>query len=502
MNNKIVYLFLLFSFTFQLNLNAQSNVIDGVKHFNSNYFQAIKDAQNEVVGYYVFYKSDKAGKGKALFELNVYDPEFNLAINKKMEKSSKTALLSASSNGTSIAFRFLNYKTWEVEFIAYNFKGEEIQRSKREVENKFEKSTFSQGTQLAGLGLMPIEGYGYAEYGYANEGKFNYRIDFHSETKDGKSWKKTGNKEKIEGAQGICSVGENLISTVVSRKGMYSMKDTEMYIVSHNVKTGKRNFKLNLKKAKLNSVIVGGQFDEENNIVLYGLDYELDQKITKASRGLVKVVLSQEGEILSKSKLNWKKDFRFKSDDDKEYGNIHIHDFHLGSNGNTYIVGEQFSLNGGATLLGLASGSNITTFKIDDLVMIELDPNFKVVSVESIEKFRNNFSIEGIPLASITMLGSLASMLGYFDFMYIQPNKDTGGFSVGYVDSERKLLSKNKFYFGSAAYKDGEYKLEKIDLTKKNTTFFIKEAKPGYIAILEHNRKEDTLAFKIEKMQN
>lgn len=280
-----------------------------------------------------------------------------------------------------------------------------------------------------------------------------------------------------------------------------------MHVVAHDVTNGKKRFDINLNNFKHNTIILGGEAAPDGeNIILYGLDYPEDKKVSKRSRGLLKLLLNKQGELLDSKSLSWKEDFNFKSEEDKDFGNLHIHEFYTGANDHTFIIAEQISLNGGLTALGAIAnaagggGSPSVSFKIEDLLIIELDASFKVVNIEVIEKSRNNFTLAGIPIGSITAIGMMADAYGYFDFSYVQSKKRPGEFTVGYVDFERKAGAKNGYVFGGVTYSDGKYTVDKINLSKKKTTTYIREAKPGYVSIVDYNRKEKTLDFRLEKI--
>lgn len=502
--NFLLILIGLFILGTSQNIFAQSKTLNDVTKFNPRYFNAIKDNNRQVVGYFIFYKTDKAPKGMAQFLLNIYDPEFNLVISKKMTEPKHTRLMSANGNGSSILFRFFDPRTYKVKYKGYDFEGNTVITSSRTISDKYEKAAMAKPNTFADFtGIAPIPGYGYAEYVMKKLDKVNYQIKYYPETKGEKKWAKSGKPGKVESAQKITALDNTLISLVYSREKLMSAKDMEMHVVAHDVTTGSKKFDINLSNFKYNTFIIGGQKDPESeNLILYGLDYPKDKKITKKSQGLLKLTMSQTGEVLDAKSLNWKTDFNFQDEEGKDFGNLHIHEFYPGANGHTFIVAEQFSLNGGLTALSMVvnGGGGTTSFKIDDLLIIELDKEFNVVHTEVIEKSRNNFSIAGIPFASVTAIGMMADAYGYFDFSYIQGKSSPGEFTVGFIDWERRAGEKNGFSFNGVTHVDGKYTTDKINMTKKKTDVYVREAKPGYVSIIEYNRKEKTLDFRLEKI--
>jgi len=508
MKRSLLLLVGLLLFTWNSNLLlAQTQTLNDVTKFNPRYFNSIKDNNNEVAGYFIFFKTDKAPKGMAEFKLNIYDPEFNLVISKKMTESRMTRLVSANSNGTSILFRFFDPKLFKMKYKGYDFQGNLVITKSRTISDKYEKGVLAKPNPFADYtGVLAIPGYGFAEYSMKKLDKVNYQIKYLPETKGVRGWTKTGKTGRVEVAQRITAINDLLISLVYSREKLLKAKDMEMHVVAHDVVSGAKKFDINLNNFEHNTIILGGEAAPDGeNIILYGLDYPEDKKVSKKSVGLLKLLLNKDGELLDSKSLSWKNDFNFKSEEDKDFGNLHIHEFYTGANDNTFIIAEQFSLNGGLTALGsiaaaAGGGSPNVSFKIDDLLIIELNKDFKVVNVEVIEKSRNNFTIAGIPAASITAIGMMAEAYGYFDYSFVQSKKRPGEFTVGYVDYERKSGEKNGLVFGGVTYADGKYSIDKINLRKKKTTTYIREAKPGYVSIVDYNRKEKTLEFRLEKI--
>ena len=479
--------------------SAQSGGIDGVLQVELQQMGPIKDGA-KVAGYYMFYKTDRAPKGMADYALQILDPELNVVMTKKFTEGKYTVLKNAVSNGRSVLFKFYDPKKFTVKMKGYNFKGEQVITKSRTITERQEKSMYMQPNPLLDeLGVVPIPNYGYMEYAPKKLDKLTYTATFLPDSKDNRTWRKNGNGNKVEFAQSICSVDNIAISLIYSREKLLSTKDMEMHVIGFDATSGDKAFDLNLNKIKHNTLILNGQPDGEN-IVLYGLDFEPGDKITKKSRGLLKLTLDKSGEILDAKSLDWQKDFKFNTSGEKDYGNFYVHDFFAGANNHTFIIGEQISLNGGMTALGAVLGSRGVTFKIEDLIIIELDENFKVVSKKVVEKTRNSFTIPGIPFASIQMIGLMADIYGYFDYEYIQPKNRPGDFTLGYVDWERKAGEKNGFVFNGLTYSDGEYSSDKIKLSKKGSVVRVMEGKPGYVCLVEYLKKEKRIEYRLEKI--
>jgi len=183
-------------------LQAQTQTLSDVTKFNPRYFNAIKDNNNTVAGYYIFFKTDKAPKGMADFKLNIYDPEFNLVISKKMTEPKHTRLLSTNSNGSSILFRFFDIRQYKMKYKGYDFEGNLVITKSRTISDKYEKGVLARPNPFADYtGVLPIPGYGFAEYSMKKLDKVNYQIQYFPEIKGTRGWTKTGKTGMVETAK-------------------------------------------------------------------------------------------------------------------------------------------------------------------------------------------------------------------------------------------------------------------------------------------------------------
>ncbi len=504
---KITQLFLLLITVacFQQSLLAQSKKIDDVLLVEMRDMGAIKNG-DEVTGYYLFYKTDKARKGFSSFELQILDTELNEVMVKKMNEPSSTSLSGASSNGESILFKFWQTegKVSKMKFKGYNYQGESVITKGVTIRERAELGMYqSMGGYLNVFGTAAIPNYGYVEYMPKKFDKtIGYQMRYIPSNKETIAWTKKGSSSKWESAQYLCTIDSTLISLVNTRAKKMSTAGMSYLVKGINIASGKELFSVNLQDQGLNAMVINGTASlDGENIVLYGLYYPEGEKVTKKSSGLVKIIMDKKGKVIEDFKLSWENDFDLEIEEGEDLGNIHFHEFLYGEDGKTYLIAEQFGLNtGGTVLLNALSRGAGAAFKVKDLLVIELNKDFKVEKMEVIEKSQNSHVTPGIPIASSQTIGYLLDYFGHFDFSYLQQKEKPGEFTIGYVNFEKIKGEKNKLIFGGVTRTEGEYAYDKMPISIKGSEVRVMEGKPGYICLMEYTKKEKSIDLRLEKI--
>ncbi len=491
------------SFLFVLGLNAQSMKIEDVLKLNLRQSGTITNA-GKVEGHYIFYSSGKAKKGEKNFILRILDTELNKVIDKKITLDKNIILINGVSNGRSLAFRFFDPRERLLITKGYDFKGNQLFNKKLELKKGMEQETILANDMFfKELGLVSVPEFGYLQINPLKDKKLTYSMNFISDDKSVKSFSKLGNVDRWQNATNICTSGDVVVNLIMSREKLFKTKDIDMHIQGVNIKTGKKLFTTSLKSLKYNTMIVNGEPSPDGeNIILYGLNFPKGEKITSKPKGMIKFVMNKKGEVLESYPFDWKGK-SIKLDKDEEAGNLFVHDFILGKNGNTFLIAEQLNVNVGASIAGsilstAVGGTQGVNFAIDDIIVIELDKEFKFINAEIIEKQKNGYMMEGIPMGGIHSLGLIARGRGYFDYAYNQVTDE--GFMIAFVNYEREKGKKNGLVFGGATYTDGTYTIDKIDISNKGVSTRILQAKPGYVILMDYIRKEKTLEMRLEKI--
>ena len=498
MKTKFILLFSFFSFFAAFDAMAQNMKIEDVLKVSVKQSGTI-ETNGVVEGYYVFYSSGRAKKGMLKYTLRILDPELNKVIDKNMEMDQRTIVLNAATNGSSLAFRFWDARNRELIAKGFDFKGKSLFTKKTEVKNNMAISMLTSPGGNSELGFVPIPDFGYLHIYPTKEDKLTYVMKLISDDKAVKGGTIKGNPKKVEMASNICVANDMVINLVMSRDKLLNAKDMDMQLQGINVKTGKETFNTSLKSLKYNTMIINGHpAPDGENIILYGLNYKPDDKISKKPKGMIKFLMNPKGEVLDSWTFDWKGK-SIKLDDGEEAGNLYVHDFITGKNGHTYMVAEQINLAVGASIAGaLLTRGGSTSFKIDDMMILELDQDFKLVDVEVIEKSRNTFTFPGIPIGGIFAIGMLADAYGQFDYSYYQMIDDD--FQVTYIDYERAKGKKNGFVFGGVTNVDGKYNYDKIDISNKGVETRVLKGKPGYVLLMDYIKREKELNLRLEKI--
>ncbi len=503
MKTKIILILSLLSLFIVFDSFAQSMQINEIFKLKQKQSGSINN-NGVVEGHYIFYTSGKPKKGIQKHTLRILDTELNIVTDKYLQLDQKAVLLNAATNGRSLAFRFWDPKNKRIVTKGYGFKGEALFTKNLSIVKGHEIAMLTAAGVNTDFGLVAIPDYGYAQIVTRKEKKFTYSIHFISDVKGQKGFVKRGSSEKYEGATNICTVGDVMINLISSRDKTFKVKGMDMQVQGINVKTGKQTFKTSLLSKGYNTLIINGApHPDGENIILYGLNFPEGEKITGKSIGMIKLVVTQEGKVLDDKTFDWQGK-SIKLDEGEEAGNIFVHDFITIENGHTYMIAEQINLNVGGSVAssvvsGLLGGSTVNTqFKIDDLLILELDKNFDLIDVEIVDKSRNNFTIEGIPFGGILAIGMMADAYGYFDYSYFQMLDE--GFQIAYIDYERQKGTKNGLVLGGVTNIDGEYSYDKIDISNKGVETWVKKAKPGYVLIYDYIKKEKSLSLRLEKI--
>ncbi len=495
---------LLFCIGLCLQLNAQDHKIEDVLSVNVKNSGVILN-EDKVEGYYIFYSSGKAKKGNKNFVIRILDTELNKVLDKKITMDKTATLLNGVSNGRSLAFRFFVPKDKQIITKGYDFKGNQLFSKTIEVKKAMEIATLGEkgSTFFRELGLTSIPGYGYMQINPYKEKKFGYSVNYIPDNKTQKSFSKKSDSDKFQNANNLCTAGDLVVNLIMTRQKALSAKDMDMHLQGVDLKTGKQTFRTSLKSLKYNTMILNGETAPDGeNFILYGLNFPKGEKITSKPKGMIKFIMNKKGEVVNSYTFDWRGK-SIKLDDGEEAGNLFVHEFMTGDNGNTYIIAEQLNINVGASIvgsvIGLASGgSNNFTFKVDDMVVIELDPEFNVQGIELIEKQQNSYTLPGTPFGGVSQVGLLAERRGYFDYSYCQHTDE--GFMIGYVNRERGGGLKRKYIFGGVTNVDNEYSYDKIELTQKGVQTNILRGKPGYVLLMDYYKKEKAIDMHLEKI--
>ncbi|WP_190809082.1 hypothetical protein [Flagellimonas sp. S3867] len=149
----------------------------------------------------------------------------------------------------------------------------------------------------------------------------------------------------------------------------------------------------------------------------------------------------------------------------------------VNQDGSVYILTEEYK-----SSYNVLWGYNVNKNK--DFFLIRTTPDFKLESIDRIEKDKSKYS--------------------YTDFLFWQrlsnENNDVAFF---YTDKRQGDEEKQKYkILGVCTIINGEFNMEELKIASKSDEFFISPAiaKRGYIMLHEYNKKEDYNAVRLERL--
>ena len=254
--------------------------------------------------------------------------------------------------------------------------------------------------------------------------------------------------------------------------------------------------------------------DGSNEIAVLGQFYQKGANTVKdKSLGLFSFVYSMEGELLHKNFAKWATDVsKFVPTSIKgkmkDVGYVHFHEIVQTADGKIFAIGETYRRTFDALgVLGLSGSDNgaATKIVIEDMVMFEFSPSFELQDVKFYEKSKSSVSLEaGGSFTRISLLAKMIEAQGFFDYEFTQRTKENDEFTVGYVDFQKNKGARSELIFGAISVVDGETSVDKIPLPRAKGLFGrstrVLQAKPGYVILINYNRKEKTTTWTLEKI--
>lgn len=514
---KSIFSFLLIVSIVQL--NAQSFTFEGVKNASSSSTKTIMNG-NEVAGYTVFYKRDKADKSNDNYGFDLLDENLAKVKSIKFPLPSNVVFLHTVYNGNALGLMFYDPKKYTYIFKSFDNTLQPLGTTFIDKMNKSEISMlYKQGENDADGGYMynivAVPGKGFVRPGI---GKSNsqYKLTFYDD-----SFKEKWNYETPEKNDGyefftISDVNDKYISGITIRRNGLLSKKLDYFLTVFSVDTGEKILDTSIESDKqqlsLTSIILK---ENSNEMLIQGEYYDESSKpgVDKSKGIFIKTYDLSSRKELSQKFLSWTKDI-YKLFDAKAKASIedkflnYNHAIIPMANGRYLMVFEQFKrvVDGGMLALTLASGGNIqgavTKIKVGNIWVMELDAAFAPTKVKYYTKDESQIALHsGVDFMGPGFSGWMTKLTGQFDYQFLQKSKD-GAFNITYVNYDREKGEKTKTVIGNIFKPaEGELSIDHIDITAaKQTAFFLYPAQSGYVMLAQFVRKEEKLAFKLVKL--
>ncbi|MFY8126854.1 MAG: DUF6770 family protein [Chitinophagaceae bacterium] len=489
--------------------NVQKAYLKGAGSINEN--KAVK-------GYYVFYESDKIDRKTREYTIQILDENGNAVKKTTFQDSKDVILFDAEFNGKSICFFFANTDKKKYVFKIFDLNGKMTQEYEKEYDNgdyalflayangftnKDEDATTNTLISIPNLGfvsLLPVRqgGSNIFEIGYYSSEKNNsyvYRPEF---------------EERQTNATCMAVVDSTIYLAVNKKKSLLGGK-LMATCYAFNPVVQKKVFELEQKfDGKTKSIPAFFTKDEASgNLIMAATYYDEEDDIAKDyGLGIAVYTLQKNGSVINANYNSWQKDFaKYLPLNDKgkleSTGFLSIQDIQKTQDGKLIIAAEGYKrkFDGLGTFMKLAGGSgNFTKVVITDLVMIELDADYKVKKATIYPKKEfTGFAHPAADYYSQHTIALLLKSIGSFDYAFTSKSKDNSSISFCYYDWEKTDNYKGGT-FNAIKYSNNKFTTDKIQLNSKAKYLSVLPAKQGYVGIYEYNKKEKKITFRLEKL--
>jgi hypothetical protein len=459
--------------------------------------------QNEaVVGYYNFYNLEKEDRKNNNFQITVTDENLREINSVNITRPNTYLLIDAVFNGSSFGFLFYDMRGKSLELLSYDKALKPGGKVVKPLKNKYGNMTFAaiaQGHEPMQAFLISVPNKGFMLYGIKDESKSDFQIECYDNAMK-RVWFSTGPNDdyEFENALEAFQSDQFVGSLVIKRTGLFDM-NPDMDLLVQNIIDGKILFRVPLSTAKYKMALADIIFDEtKQQFVMFGEFYGKNENVFKEeSQGLSTVAFDMKGTIVSEKISTWENDIHPKveaKDKQKfERANIFFHDFVRTTDGQLFAVGEQYRKGG----TPMAPKINVL-----NMVIFQFDAGFSISKVHVFEKDKNSVALpQGILIGPSKMMSYYAKSIGGFDYTFTQKSKSSDVFVVSYINYNRERGEKGKNQLGSIVYTpEKKFTVDKLDLNRGSSNFFVYGAKQGYVMISEYFKKNKRLDRRLEKI--
>ena len=480
-------------------------------------------AGNEVKGYLLYTRGDKADRKNDNYLLNFYDQDMQKVKTVTLQKpAGRYFLLRTSFNGTAFGLYFFNLKERTLELETYDTSLKLLATKAIGELSKIDLNLIQQmltqpnggDTTFGGLNLFPVPGKGFVRNSADGLMK-SYNLQMYDDKLQPKWRLSSDPKSKdYESVSMTEAVDKYVLAIVMRRSGMMSKK-LDSYLMAVDAETGKKVLDVPVETSATEQLSLSSfTFDAaKREFLAVGETYlPSDKPFVNKSQGFYIKRFSEAGKAVATRQYSWAKDVKAllpaeaKASAEEGYVNFN-HSIVKGADGSLYIVAEQFKIAGRGLdiAMGLAGmGGGGAKGKIGNLLVFALDPQ---QNLQAIKFYGKDGSNVGLP-PSAGMLGT--GLLGYvikgsggFDYQFLQKNDTNTAFNVVYINYDKEKGEETKKIIGNIGFGNaGAFTLDKIDGSSAATASYVYPAKPGYLLLADFTKKQKILALKLVKLNN
>lgn len=462
-------------------------------------------------GYYVFKAVDKVYGKQQNYHIELFDENFTELNTIKFKDVAKLVLLSSAYSSEELCFMFLNNESKSFEYKVFSIDAKLISEfssklSRREYKRYMKYATKERVVSLDGGGFLSTST-------VTDKRKITFKLNkFIKGENKPKEYRFTADK-KIN-LPTILGVNNNtIILTVKSSKKQGG--NSKYHILGINQETMKETFHLNSDQDGENLFVPYSLTDNPDfkTIKLSGTFFKPNSNTTKASKGLAMWELDSTGLLLSERYNNWSADFnntlRFKNNGKaKNIGFLKVHETFSTKDGKTFAVTEgyrkQFNGWGLFTLL-IGWPSMLSKYQTTDLVLFEMDKEFKVKRANVFPKNKASWAAYGMSTAGVHSISNLTPYM--FGYNYVQLNEERDAFMITFDDNhfKRTAFNKKKYSFNTIKWENGKLTTDKLIPEKQgwfsSSSNFYMPNQFGKIAYYTYDYKTKKSEFRIIKVK-
>jgi hypothetical protein len=498
---------------------AQQQVFSGLNSFNPGGVNPIYE-NNEVKGYVMYYRSERADKKNDVYQLDFLDQNLKKVKSIEMLKPKRTYfLLNNSFNGNTFCFYFYNYRANQFELETYDQSLNKVASVVVDDVSKADRAYATRQVQagqtntpalVSGLGAYPVGDRGFLRNAYVGLGK-SYTLTYY-DNKLKKVWHIEGEESKDYETFNITEVTDKYaVGTMIRRPNMMSKKMSS-YAVAFDLSNGKKVLDIPIETEQNEQLSLSMiDFDEDKKeFMLIGEFYKLDDKpFVHKSLGMFVKRISVEGKNLGTAFYRWNEDIKSKmpaeameSIEDK-YIN-YIHEIVKDQNGNMYLITEQYKIVvSGLGIAAQALGGNASAMKgkIANMLIFVINPQGKIQEIKFFDKDVTDVELmPGTGFMGAGILGHMMKGYGNFDYRFTQRDNAATHFNTVFINYRKK---ENNEIVNVLYDSPQNFKKDKVEIaSEKRERKYVYPAKLGYNMVVTYDAKAKDAEMALIKLNN
>lgn len=459
----------------------------------------IKDGK--IRGYFLYYKKELKDKNTVAYEVIVYDQNLNQFAKKTISGSKELYMIEGSYNGEAFCFKMYDGSERKIKFKLFDNNFASLGTKSVEIKGNLEDmpvlgQTKNENDEVGEKTIFPIEGLGFATIIPGKEEGQAYQIKMYPQIKGEKGW--TFESETLDDRLiNIKFVGQNeeTLFFEILKANPDEPSSNGFAILGIEKKTGVHQFETYLNCKEFNYFVNTTAYDKTTNSIIALGNYVNNASLFAypTGNGIGQVSLTEDGEITSRDHISWKEDLanhlQIRDDGHLEgQGYLFTHKILRGYDNNQYIIGEFYN----------RASSQMT---LKDLVVLQLDKDFNLISATTQKKKESNFKN---PSKSGKMppyiVAKIARLNREFDYSYTLTDDNAKVMTICYRDNQGAKKEDGTVFKMLAVQEDGNRTEDEIVLNNQNRTIRIMPGKEGFFVVAEYDFENKSLSLRQERV--